>query len=54
MAKPQENYDCPTSALLSGCRSVRPDLEGPLLQHSHNKQCRAVNPVSTSHVSAIQ
>lgn len=26
MAKPQENYDCPTSALPSGCRSVRPDL----------------------------
>lgn len=25
MAKPQENYDFPTSALLSGCRSVRPD-----------------------------
>lgn len=25
MAKPQYNYYCPTSALLSGCGSVRPD-----------------------------
>lgn len=25
MVKPQGNYGCPTSELLSGCRSVRPD-----------------------------
>lgn len=38
MVKPQGNYDCPTSALLSGCGSVRPDrLKKVPYYYTHTK-----------------